>query len=112
MNCEVLSLEYYKGEREGYTGVKKGTHPFIQNGTGYEFEESELVLSVSTDENKEIHIDIRKDILKAFGRKKMSDKFYNMLLMTKPEYVDVFKKEDYYVSKTSLSKWKQNCENI
>lgn len=112
MKCEIVSLEYSKGEKEGFTAIKKGAHPYIKNGTGYEFEGSELILNVSTDKNVEICIDIREDILEAFNRKRMSDKFYNMLQMTKPEYIDVFKKEDYYVPKTSLRKWVQSALEI
>lgn len=115
MKCKILSLEYFEGEKEGATGLKKGAHPFIKNGTGYDnFISPELVLSVVTNENEEIDIDIRKRVLnikkEIVGHEcRMSKKLLKSLSVTKPEYVDVFKEEDYYVSKTSLRKWVQSA---
>lgn len=75
------------------------------NGCGGEhvFTSSKLYLYGITDNNKEIKLSIKNDILKTFNRNKLSDSFTSKLESNLPDIVTLEpdKSEQYHLSKES-----------
>jgi hypothetical protein len=77
------------------------------DGTFIESPPSQLILTVIDDDNDWIEIDVKNQVLKAFNRTNMSDKFEFDLMISLPQYMEIEETgSSLKLSKTTLNEWK------